>query len=84
MGDGQGRGEASEITAVIDIFKAVEEYNQERLDYNHYLTKKLELLDGSVLKVKQSRDEHFNDCEDCHAADYISVIVIFPKKVRNH
>lgn len=65
--------------AVIDVFKAAEEYYQKNLDYVSYPVKKLELLDGSTLTVKCPRDKHFNDCEDCHAAEIYQCYSYLPR-----
>lgn len=45
-----------------------------------YLTKNIELLDGSVLTIKQPRDKHFNDYEDGHAAEIYQCYCYLPKE----
>lgn len=66
--------------AVIDVFKAAEEYYQENPAYAPYPTKKLELLDGSTLTVKHPRDNHFDDFEDCHAAEIYQCYSYLPQE----
>lgn len=55
--------------AVIEVFKAAEDYYQDKPTYDSYPIKSLELLDGSTLTVKQPSDKHFSDNEDGGAAE---------------
>lgn len=66
--------------AVIDVFKAAEEYHKDKYTFDPYSTKKLELLDGSTLTIKHPGDNHFNDYEDGHAAEIYQCYCYLPKE----
>ncbi len=66
--------------AVIDVFKAAEEYYNDKPAYDPYHTKSLELLDGSMLTVKHPSDKHFSDYEDCGAAEIYQCYSYLPKE----
>ncbi len=66
--------------AVIDVFKAAEEYYNDKPAYDPYPTKSIELLDGSTLTVKHPSDKHFTDYEDCGAAEIYQCYSYLPKE----
>ena len=66
--------------AVIDVFKAAEEYYNDKPAYDPYPTKSIELLDGSMLTVKHPSDKHFSDYEDCSAAEIYQCYSYLPNE----
>lgn len=66
--------------AVIDVFKAAEEYYNDKPAYDPYPTKSIELLDGSMLTVKHPSDKHFSDYEDCGAGEIYQCYSYLPKE----
>lgn len=66
--------------AIIDVFQAAEEYHKDKPVPAPYPSKKLELLEGSILTVKHPRDNHFNDCGDCHTAEIYQCYCYFQKE----
>ena len=66
--------------AVIGVFKAAEEYYNDKPAYDPYPTKSLELLDGSTLTVKHPSEKHFTDYEDCGAAEIYQCYSYLPKE----
>lgn len=66
--------------AVIDVFRAAEEYHKDKSAFDPYPPKRLKLLDGSVLTIKQPGDKHFNDYEDVHVAEIYQCYCYLPKE----
>lgn len=55
--------------AVIKVFKASEDYYRNNTEQTDYLTRNIELMDGSRLHFKAPDSNSFLDCEDCGAAE---------------
>ncbi len=66
--------------AVIDVFKAAEEYYKDKPAYDPYPVKSLKLMDGSVLTVKHPCDKHFVDYEDGGAAEIYQSYCYLPQE----
>ena len=66
--------------AVIDVFKAAEEYYKDKPAYDPYPVKSLKLMDDSVLTVKHPRDRHFVDYEDAGAAEIYQSYCYLPQE----
>lgn len=66
--------------AVIDVFQAVEEYEQGQPVYDLYPTKSIELLDNSTLTIKPPRDGHFEDGEDGGATEIYQCYCYLPQE----
>lgn len=66
--------------AVLSTFEALEDYYKNNKEQTDYLTKNIELLDGSVLTIKQPRDKNFKDYEDGHAAEIYQCYCYLPKE----
>lgn len=54
---------------VIDVLEASEAYYQDYRESKAWRRKVVELADGTNLKVTVPKDRHFEDCEDCNAAE---------------
>ncbi|MDE7252730.1 MAG: hypothetical protein K2O32_07300 [Acetatifactor sp.] len=54
---------------VIDVLEASEEYYKDRKESEAWRRKVVELLDETSLTVIYPKDRHFEDCEDCNAAE---------------
>ena len=66
--------------AVIEVFKAAEEYHKDKPAYDPYPSKKLALLDDSTLTIKHPKDKHFNDDADSGAAEIYQCYSYLPKE----
>lgn len=55
--------------AVSNVFEVLENYYENNKEKKDYLTKEVELLDGSTLTLTVPKDSHFIDSEDCGAAE---------------
>lgn len=66
--------------AVIEVFKAAEEYHKDKPAYDPYPSKKLALLDDSTLTIKHPKDKHFNDDVDSGAAEIYQCYSYLPKE----
>ena len=66
--------------AVIDAFKAAEEYYNDKPSYDPYPTKSIELLDGLTLTAKHPSDKHFSDYEDCGAGEIYQCYSYLPNE----
>lgn len=66
--------------AVIEVFEAAEEYSSQASANDFYPEKQLQLLDGSALRVKHPSDRHFEDYEDCGAAEIYQCYSYLPRE----
>ena len=66
--------------AVLSAFEALEDYYKNNKEQQDYLTKNIELLDGSMLTLTVPKDNHFIDSEDCGAAEIYQCYSYLPQK----
>lgn len=55
--------------AVLDVLEASEAYYRDHKETDGWRKKTLELSDGSGMTVTCPKDRHFEDCDDCGAAE---------------
>lgn len=66
--------------AVIDVFRAAEEYYKEKPAYDFFPSKSLELFDDSVLTIKHPRDKRFYDYEDYGVGELYQCYLYLPQE----
>ena len=66
--------------AVLSAFEALEDYYKNNKEQQDYLTKNIELLDGSMLTLTVPKDNHFIDSEDCGAAEIYQCYSYLPQQ----
>ena len=66
--------------AVLSVFKVLEDYYKNNKEQTNFLTKNIELLDGSTLTLTAPKDNHFIDREDGGVAEIYQCYSYLPQK----